>query len=127
MAEGGTGIAGVDSAVAWSVGIAAVLSLLGLLVRFVAKIAKSVGIFMEDWGGEPPRPGVPGRPGVMQRVGDTEERVEDAEKRLNGVEHRLGGVERQVGRLLLGTDGAGGEVPRPEEGEALDGGHWAAS
>lgn len=97
----------VDSVVVWSVAITTMLGLLGLLVRFVAKISKAVGIFMEDWGGEQPRPGVPARPGVMQRVGDSE-------RRLDGVETRLGGVERQVGRLLLDSDGGGGE----ELGEA---------
>lgn len=103
IADGSTGVVGVDSLVVWSVAITTVLGLLGLLVRFVAKISKAVGIFMEDWAGEQPRPGVPGRPGVMVRVGQTE-------TRLDGVELRLGGVERQVGRLLLDADSGGGEA-----------------
>jgi hypothetical protein len=102
----------VDSVVVWSVAITAMLGLLGLLVRFVAKISKAVAIFMEDWGGEEPRPGVPARPGVMQRVGS-------AETRLDGVEHRLGGVERQVGRLLLDADDGGGEAGSGERARGL--------
>lgn len=37
---------------------------------------------MDDWYGEPERPGVPARPGVM-------ERVSGIETRLNGVVHEL--------------------------------------
>lgn len=37
---------------------------------------------MDDWAGEEPRPGVPGRPGVMERVSVIEDR-------LTRVEHEL--------------------------------------
>lgn len=41
-----------------------------------------VDSFLTDWYGEPERPGVPARPGMMQRVG--------------GIETRLGGVEHEL-------------------------------
>ncbi len=98
--------------VAWSVAIAAILGLLGLLLRIVSKIYKAVSVFLEDWLGEPGRPGVPPRPGAMERIGSaeqrgsrTEERVEAVEKRTDGVELRVDGLERNVGRLLLGGEG----------------------
>lgn len=33
---------------------------------------KGIEHFLEDWNGEPARPGVPGRPGMMQRVANIE-------------------------------------------------------
>ncbi len=114
-----TGVAGVDAVVVWSVAITAVLGLLGLLIRFVAKISKAVALFMEDWLGEAGRPGVPPRPGVMERVQVTEARavsvetrVDGHEDRINGVERRVDGLERTVGQMML--DGCGdGEAEGP--------------
>jgi hypothetical protein len=48
----------------------------------VARIGRRVDDFMDDWYGEPERPGVPARPGLMERVG--------------GIEDRLGRVEHEL-------------------------------
>jgi hypothetical protein len=108
----GTGIAGVDSVVAWSVAIAAILGLLGLMTRLVSKIYKAIDEAREIWRGHPGSPGIPPRPGIAERIGSaeqrghrTEERVEAVEKRQDGVELRVDGLERNVGRLLLGGEG----------------------
>lgn len=93
----------------WSVAGAAVLSLLAVLVRITLKISRAVSIFLEDWMGEPARPGVQARPGVMERIEVSEDRLDEVDERLNGVEARLGGVERHVGRLMVEDRSAGGE------------------
>lgn len=36
--------------------------------RWMLRTLRKLGDFLEDWSGEPPRPGVPGRPGVMDRL-----------------------------------------------------------
>lgn len=38
------------------------------LVRAVRRLLRGVREFLEDWNGEPPRPGVPARLGVLQRL-----------------------------------------------------------
>lgn len=108
MADG-TGVAGVDTIAVWSVAITAVLGLLGILIRVVSQILKAVTAFMEDWQGEAGRPGVPARPGVMERVRAGEVRAGEVETRVDVVEKRVDGLERTVGRIMLdGVDG----VPR---------------
>ncbi|MGW0091378.1 hypothetical protein ACWDWS_20455 [Streptomyces sp. NPDC003328] len=52
------------------------------VVRAGLRFFRRVELFMDDWYGEPARPGVPGRPGVMERVSGIDDR-------LTGVEHEL--------------------------------------
>jgi hypothetical protein len=48
----------------------------GVAVVFaVVKFLKKMGNFVDDWNGEPDRPGVPGRPGVMKRLESIESEV----------------------------------------------------
>lgn len=57
----------------------------GVLVKFTswsARIVSRVQDFLDDWNGEPARPGVLRRPGVPER--------------LTGIEGRLSSVERQL-------------------------------
>lgn len=49
-----------------TLGTAAGMGVVG--VRWVGARWRQVADFLEDWGGEPGRPGVPPRPGVMQRL-----------------------------------------------------------
>lgn len=80
-----TGVPAVDTLVVWCaaaaalVGFAAVLWRLG---RAVARVLARVDEFVDDWQGQPGRPGVPQRPGVMARLGGIEQR-------LSRVEHEL--------------------------------------
>jgi hypothetical protein len=79
----GTGIPAIDAAVVWSAVAVAIATGVGLLWRVTRRIkraANRVEEFVDDWTGEPARPGVEARPGVMERLG--------------GMEQRLGGIER---------------------------------
>ncbi|MFC8466020.1 hypothetical protein [Streptomyces sp. NPDC057250] len=81
----GTGIAWLDAVLVWG-GAATFFAALGgglwRVVRGILRTIRRADQFMDDWYGEEPRGGVPGRPGVMQRVGEIE-------VRLDGVVHEL--------------------------------------
>src|SRR5690554_3352342 len=56
----------------WIVGagaIAAALVTLWRALRALFRVARKIGHFFDDWFGEAPRPGVPGRPGFPERLG----------------------------------------------------------
>lgn len=102
MSEASTGVPVVDTAVAWSLGIAAVCALLAMVwraMRALGRIANDIRRIAEDVFGTEARPGVPARPGLVERV--------------SGLESRVNGWERLLGRLLAGRER--GEDP-PEEG-----------
>ena len=46
--------------------------------RWVYRQFKSIECLLEDWHGEPARPGVPGRLGVMERLDSIEKKVNSA-------------------------------------------------
>ncbi|GAA3045145.1 hypothetical protein GCM10020229_65460 [Kitasatospora albolonga] len=85
MNPGSTGMDSLDTLVVWCGALAAVAAATGMLWRLgrvVRQIAHRVEGFSEDWQGTEPRPGVPGREGVMARLCGIEER-------LTAVEHEL--------------------------------------
>lgn len=74
-------------------GSAAALSALGWAGQRLWRIGKSVGDLHDDWRGEPDRPGVKGRPGVMQRLAAIE-----GELTVNGgrsLRDAIGRIEQQ--------------------------------
>lgn len=75
---GGIGAAGGAVAVIWR-----------WVVRPLVRGGKEVSRFLSDWHGEPGRPGVPARPGVMPRLA----RLEDTQRELVG---RLAQVEAEL-------------------------------
>lgn len=85
MSVDATGIPAVDALLVWG-GAASVLTavatVLWKITRGALALGRRVEEFMDDWTGEEPRPGVPGRPGVMERLGGFEDR-------LGRVEHEL--------------------------------------
>jgi hypothetical protein len=69
----------------WIIAAAALIAALTVIfkaVRVVLSWGRRVNDFFEDWGGQPARPGVPARLGVMSRL-------EDMNDRLANVEHEL--------------------------------------
>lgn len=80
-----TGVPALDALLVWG-GAATVLAGVGTLLwrgaRGAARFGRRVDELVDDWMGEQERPGVPGRPGVL-------ERVSQIEARLGAVEHEL--------------------------------------
>lgn len=60
------------------VGIITVIGTLVAVGRWTYRQLKSVECLLEDWHGEPARPGVPGRLGVMERLDSIEKKVNSA-------------------------------------------------
>lgn len=86
VGEEATGVVAVDMVLVWSaaaVAIAAALGLLWRMARGVRRIVVRVDEFVDDWTGIPSRPGVAGRPGVMERLDGIEERIACVEHELH--------------------------------------------
>lgn len=111
-----TGIAPVDAVVVWSIALSAIIGLLAMIARGLRKITKPLGRMLDDWNGEDPRPGVQGRPPLMQRVGDLETGMKSVKGRTDALETRVGGVERSIGSRLLDGDQGGGLRPQRSSG-----------
>ncbi|WP_063762246.1 hypothetical protein [Streptomyces bicolor] len=85
MSIDGTGISALDTALVWGGAItilAGVLTIVWRAVRGVPHLGRRVHQVIDDWSGEEEGPGVPGRPGLMERVSGIEDR-------LRSVEHEL--------------------------------------
>ncbi|MCF3960595.1 hypothetical protein [Streptomyces fuscigenes] len=83
-----TGIPAVDALLVWGGAISLAGGLVAVawrVLRGTARLGRRVDEFIDDWRGEPSRPGVPARPGVMER--------------MVGLESRMGGVEDELGRI----------------------------
>ncbi|MXM67086.1 hypothetical protein GR925_27565 [Streptomyces sp. HUCO-GS316] len=57
--------------------------------RVLVRLTKGVEQYLTDWYGEPDRPGVPARPGVLVRL-------QRAEEGLAGIGERLGRLEHEM-------------------------------
>ena len=61
---------------ALSIAFSLTVGVLGWLARRLAPRARQIGHLLDDFSGEPPRPGLPdGRPGVMARMARIEEHL----------------------------------------------------
>ena len=113
-----TGIPALDTALVWGGAISA-LAAVGTIawrgLRGVLHLGRRVNDFMDDWAGEEERPGVPARPGVM-------ERVSAIEARLQRVEHELypnsGGSLRDA--VDLANERLARLCPEPDECDPPD-------
>ncbi|MEU6928932.1 hypothetical protein AB0A05_07185 [Streptomyces sp. NPDC046374] len=80
-----TGVPALDTALVWG-GVITLLAGAGTAAWRVARtgvrLGRRVDQFMDDWYGEEARPGVPGRPGVMERMGGIEDRIGRVEHEL---------------------------------------------
>lgn len=78
LGDGTTGVGPLDTAAVWAGAVVAIAGLVGGLWRVLQRgrrMARRVDEFMDDWRGTAPRPGVEGRPGVMERLSTIEQRV----------------------------------------------------
>lgn len=55
-------------------GVTTILLIIGL-ARRIRPLLKRVSYLLDDWFGEPSRPGVPGRKGVMERMSDQDKAI----------------------------------------------------
>ena len=60
------------------VGLITILGTLITLGKWSYRQFKAIDSLLEDWNGEPSRPGVPGRLGVMERLDSIEKKVNSA-------------------------------------------------
>lgn len=88
----GTGIAGVDSVVVWIGAITVIVGGAGMLWKWTGwlrRIVRQLDDFADDWHGTEGRPGVPARPGVMERLAGLERGGAAILMRIDGIEHEL--------------------------------------
>lgn len=90
-------------AAAGAIGVlgAALAALSRWVVRPMFRLIRQVREFLDDWNGEEARPGVPGRPGVMERLSRIEWHVGNgSEVRLRDVVYEtrteLARLQREV-------------------------------
>lgn len=88
----GTGFSELDSAVVWIGAITVVLGALGVVWRWskgIRRVAVRFDQFADDWQGTEERPGVPARPGVMERLASFDDRLYSVDARVVRIEHEL--------------------------------------
>ena len=61
------------------IGLITILGTLVTLGKWSYRQFKAIESLLEDWRGEPARPGVPGRLGVMERLESIEKKVNSAD------------------------------------------------
>lgn len=102
LADAGTGSPVVDTAFAWAAGLVALVGVFSasvLALRWLYRLLRVVEAIHSDFIGEQARPGVPARPGVIERVSGIEERVARIEREL----HPEGGASLRAAVDLANT------------------------
>ncbi|MFM9590686.1 hypothetical protein ACKI16_29290 [Streptomyces scabiei] len=87
-----TGIEALDHALFWGSAVSLVLAVgtgAWRIVRFLVRLGKRVEQYLTDWYGEPERPGVPARPGVLVRLQGVESDLTGINARLTRLEHEM--------------------------------------
>lgn len=64
---------------AFIISVSGTTTALGALIVGFRRTFRRLMDLMDDWSGEAERPGVPGRPGVMERLRVIEDRIESIE------------------------------------------------
>lgn len=76
--------------------ISAIATIGGALWWVTQKVLRPLAIVAEDWRGEPDRPGVPGRPGVMVQLADLRKILGEERDARRELEGRVAAVEQQL-------------------------------
>jgi hypothetical protein len=90
-----TGIDLVDVFVVVGI-VGGALALLWKGGTWLMRIIRRIQDFLDDWNGEPARPGVPARPGFPDRIAALEAESSQVTTTLEGVSSRLARVERKI-------------------------------
>ena len=69
----------------------------GFVIKYVRPFIKRIGQFLDDWNGEPARPGRDESPGVMARLKNVEETLEEHSAILSAAGQFVG--REQVARI----------------------------
>ncbi|MGK5529373.1 hypothetical protein [Streptomyces sp. URMC 129] len=77
-------------------GLAGVSTLLWRAGRGLARLIARVDEVVDDWRGSPERPGVPARPGVLERIAGIEERMCQLLDRVARVESQAAAIEHEL-------------------------------
>ena len=81
----------------WVVALAGVAGVGVILVRkWVWPLLRGVGYFLRDWAGEPVRPGVKAKPGVMEMLSE----LSSSQQAIAGNQVELEEQHRQLGRQI---------------------------
>lgn len=88
--------------VAQAIGAVLIIAALIYAVRKILKALRPVRDFLDDWNGEPNRPGVHSRPGVMARLDRIEQHLTDAPTRreFTEVQQHLARHDVQIAQLM---------------------------
>jgi len=87
-----TGIGLLDQVLIWGGVLSVALGIgtgLWQAVRALIRFWRRMDQYLTDWYGEPERPGVPARPGVLVRLQHTERAVVAIGERLRRLEHEM--------------------------------------
>lgn len=88
-------------------GIVVIMSGIGWFIKRLHAIGKQFDDFMEDWRGERARPGVPEKPGIMERLSSQDKTLGDISARLATVESEVGyGNGKSIRDAVNRMDGA---------------------
>lgn len=93
------------------------LGVLGKVLGWMWRTVKRIQDFLDDWQGEPARPGVPARPGFPDRIAALEEQVTGLAAQVaeverivsNGLSHNVADIQARLTRVEQWlTDSRGG-------------------
>lgn len=76
--------------------VAVALTAVWKLVTGGLRFTRRIGHFLDDWWGEPERPGHPARPGIPERMAGVEASLGSMCDRLGGVEARTVRIEHEM-------------------------------
>lgn len=82
-------VADVGALAGFGASTVVVVGAVAAVVHWAKPRLRRLGEFLDDWHGEPSRPGVPARPGVMTRLANLEQDVKSVDRRVADVEHEL--------------------------------------
>lgn len=85
-----TGHPWIDVVIASAAVVSALTAVLFRPARSLWRLFRRVDAFLEDWNGEPARPGREKQPGVMERLEVIEDQGATTERRVDLIEQHLG-------------------------------------